>query len=192
MAKKFIRIIKENQALATLIQTTLYLFIKLLINTYRIQITNKKATPIHTFDGVFYTWHQNIIAATAFFVKQKSHIHCIVSPSHDGKIVGNIAQKLGLRVLYGSAHKNPISLTRKSLEVLKTEKKLFLIGDGSRGPAKKLQPGPIYLSKKTNLPLVFIDCKVQWCITLHKSWDKFQIPLPFSKIWIELKPCSFT
>jgi lysophospholipid acyltransferase (LPLAT)-like uncharacterized protein len=159
------------------------LLTKLLFLTYRIKIIDKIPTT-----GVFYTWHQNIIAASAFFNKKNINSHCIISPSKDGKFVGDIAKKFGFKVLYGSAYKKPLQLIRESLKILQKEKKLFVIGDGSRGPAKKLQSGVIYFAKKTGLPLVFIDCDVSWKIRCKNSWDQFQIPLPFSKIMIRL--CS--
>jgi len=96
-------------------------------------------------------------------------------------------QKFGAKIIYGSSYKKPIALIRKSLDILKNSNQLFLIGDGSRGPAKKLQPGALYFSKKSKLPLIFIDCDTSRKIVMKKSWDKFEIPLPFSKIQINLK-----
>lgn len=118
------------------------------------------------------------------FFKSKVFGHCIVSPSKDGNIAGFILKKLGFKILYGSANKNPIKLIRKTLDVLSKEKRICLAGDGSRGPAFKLQPGVTYLAVKSKIPLIFIECKVKHAITLKKSWDQFKIPLPFSKIFI--------
>jgi len=151
-----------------------------------VKIKNKK----NLSRGVFFAWHQDIASVAALMANKKTRtkhaMHSVVSPSRDGKLLGSIAEKFGIPILYGSSHKNPVSLVRKALKVLKEEKKIFLIGDGSRGPAKKLKPGIEYLAKKSNLPIVFIKCDVQWKITL-RSWDQFQIPLPFSKIEIETK-----
>ena len=80
----------------------------------------------------------------------------------------------------------PYSKEPKTFNLIEfhNEKQLFVIGDGSRGPAKQLQPGIRYLAKKSNLPIIFFDCQVQHKITFHKTWDKFQLPLPFTKIFI--------
>jgi hypothetical protein len=141
-------------------------------------------------NGIFYSWHKNIFAIAAFLSKNNFSLHCIASPSLDGRFLGALTERIGLKVLYGSAHKNPISLVRESIEILKNHGQLFVIGDGSRGPAEKLQPGVNYFSRKTGLPLIFINCKVSKKIVFKKSWDKFQLPLPFSKIYIELKCLS--
>lgn len=190
MQKKKFKKIKHNKFLFVLATNLAYWLLKLLFLTYRIQVKKRDVTldqGVGLDEGVFYGWHQNIIASAAFFAKKGLSFHCVVSPSRDGKFLGTITKKLGLKVLYGSAHKKPIVLVRNALAILKTEKQLFLIGDGSRGPAKKLQPGASYLAKKTNLPLVFINCKPTWAITLKKTWDQFQIPLPFSKITVTIE-----
>jgi lysophospholipid acyltransferase (LPLAT)-like uncharacterized protein len=166
-----------------------YLLVRLVFSTYRLKIENnfsQKQVQDFLKSGVFYFWHQHIVAGSFFFFKNRLRGHCIVSPSKDGQVMGFIAQHLGFTVLYGSAHKRTVGLLKDSLEVLKTQKKLALIGDGSRGPAFKLQKGVAYLAAKSQLPLFFIECKTSCAFTFHKSWDKFQLPLPFSKIFIKI------
>jgi hypothetical protein len=141
---------------------------------------------IDQYQGVFYFWHQHIISGMYFFFKEKGDAHCIISPSSDGKIAAFIAQRLNLSVIYGSQNKKPISLLRTSLNVLKKTKRLCLVGDGSRGPAFELQQGAVYLSEKSNLPLVFVECHASWSYTIKRSWDQFKIPLPFSLITITI------
>ena len=180
--------IKQNQILRSIAQQMIYLFIRLLFSTYRLRVTDKTQKNITNGIGnyVTYFWHQDIIAGMFFFFRLKIFGHCVVSPSSDGQFVGFVTEKLGFTVLYGSPYKSPITLVRKALAVLKTEKRLCLVGDGSRGPAKKLQPGVTYLAQKSGLPLIFIECHSQWKITLKNTWDKLQIPLPFSKIFITI------
>ncbi|MCK4517618.1 DUF374 domain-containing protein [Candidatus Babeliales bacterium] len=182
--------IKQNHILRGIAQQILYLFLRLLFATYRLRVTDETNKDIA--NGVVYSWHQQIIPGMFFFFKRKILGHCVVSPSSDGQLAGFVTQKLGFTVLYGSPYKSPITLVRKALTVLKTEKRLCLVGDGSRGPAKKLQPGVTYLAKKSELPLIFIDCKSQWKITLKNTWDQLQIPLPFSKIFITVHKSKTT
>ena len=175
--------IKSKKKFQTIISYLLYKALRLLFVTYKLNIIGQQ--DINALEiGVFYFWHQNIISALYFFFKTKSFCHCIVSPSKDGKIAGAILEKLGGKVLYGSAYKNPINVVRTSLNILKTYKKLMFVGDSSRGPAFKLQPGIAYLAQKSQVPVVFIKCSASNNITFKKSWDKFKIPLPFSTIRI--------
>ncbi len=140
--------------------------------------------------GVFYFWHKNILAGMLFFFKECQQGHCVVSPSVDGKTIGFVIKKLGFNVIYGSAYKEPVRLVRQSLSVLENQGRLCLVGDGSRGPAFKLQRGVWFLAKKAKVPLIFVDCHIEWSISFTKSWDQFQIPLPFSKVFVTVYQVS--
>ncbi len=185
--KSIPKAIRRNSILHILLQHTLYALIRILFMTYKIRITLDdfyKNKTLHDQKGIFYFWHQHIISGIYFFFKIKGKGSCIVSPSKDGKIAGFICSKLGFNVLYGSSTKSPIKLIKQSLTVLKQTKQLCVIGDGSRGPAFKLQKGLKYLADKNDIPLVFIECKPSRTLTLKKSWDQFKLPLPFSTISI--------
>ncbi len=180
--------IKTHTFLNTIFKYTFYAIMRFLFATYRLHITYDPhlIQPLQKQPGIYYFWHQQIIAGMLFFFKSKSSGYCVVSPSNDGKFAGFACKKLGFNVLYGSSHKSSIKLLRQCLSVLNKNQQLCLVGDGSRGPAFTLQKGISYLATKSNLPLIFVDAKPQWAYTLKKSWDKFQIPLPFSKISIHV------
>jgi lysophospholipid acyltransferase (LPLAT)-like uncharacterized protein len=188
MAKKFLKRIKNSHLFVKALSIIAFGLLKVLFSTYRIRV--KHPLPDDK-SGIFWAWHQDIIAATAFFHKNSFSPYFIVSGSKDGQFAGSILELLGTRVLYGSSHKNPITLTRQALTALQSHNQLFLVGDGSRGPAKKLQGGPAYLAQKTNLPLIYIGCDVSRKLVFTKTWDKFQIPLPFSTITITLEKHVF-
>ena len=188
IVKTITKHLKNNKVLSYVLKNMLYLYLRLLFKTYRIKVEfdTKADIPFKKWQGMFYFWHQNIIPAMFFFFKNKSIGHCIVSPSKDGQIVGFLAGKLGFKVLYGSAYKKSVKVVRKALDILDDNKRLCIVGDGSRGPAFKLQRGVIYLASKSKIPLVFIECKTKWAFTVKNSWDNFKIPLPYSKIFIKV------
>ena len=53
--------------------------------------------------------------------------------------------------------------------------------DGPRGPARKVQPGAIWLAKLTGNPVVpfHMEASSYWSL---KNWDRTQIPRPFSTV----------
>jgi lysophospholipid acyltransferase (LPLAT)-like uncharacterized protein len=57
---------------------------------------------------------------------------------------------------------------------------LAITPDGPRGPRYQVQPGAIALAQLTGRPLVPASYHLPWKICL-KSWDRFQIPLPFGR-----------
>ena len=170
----------------------LYGFMHTLFATYRLKITLAPDLNKNFNDniGVFYFWHQQTFAASYFLMKAKAARYCIVSSSNDGKLAGSVIELFGYNVIYGSAFKNPIQVTRQALKILKDNQSFCIVGDGSRGPAFELKKGVPFLAIKANKPLFFVQSSSSWHLTLKKSWDKFQIPLPFSKIYIHVSRCD--
>ena len=57
---------------------------------------------------------------------------------------------------------------------------LAVTPDGPKGPRYVVQQGVIALAQVTGLPIIAVTCNTHPKICL-KSWDGFQIPLPFSR-----------
>ena len=57
---------------------------------------------------------------------------------------------------------------------------LAVTPDGPRGPRYVVQKGVIDLAQFTGLPIIAVTCNTRRKICI-KSWDGFQIPLPFSR-----------
>ena len=53
--------------------------------------------------------------------------------------------------------------------------------DGPRGPARVAQPGAVWLAKATGNPVLpfHLEAERHWTL---KSWDRTQIPKPFSTV----------
>jgi 3-deoxy-D-manno-octulosonic-acid transferase len=47
--------------------------------------------------------------------------------------------------------------------------------------------GVLRLAQTTGRPIVAIDCRIEWKIEL-KSWDRFRIPLLFSRVYLSTAP----
>ena len=182
--------LKKRFFASNLIAYLLYICIRILFASYRLRFVPSATVPSYspqTSNGIFYFWHQDIISGMYFFFMTHSTGHCVVSPSSDGKIVGRICTQLGFTVLYGSAFKSPTTLLKNCLLALKNNGRLCLVGDGSRGPARVLQPGLPFLAEKTQTPIIFVSCTPSRSITNKKSWDNFRVPLPFSIVTISLE-----
>lgn len=186
--KPIIKKIKNSNFLTFLVKNMLYFLARFAITTYRIEVVFDKGVqmPFSKNNGVFYLWHQQIVAGLFFFYKFRDGQSCIVSSSKDGQFAGYVLGRLGFNIIYGSSFKNPILLTRQALKVLREDKQLCIVGDGSRGPAFELKPGVTFLAKTAEVPLYFVECSSTWKIKFKKSWDQSEIPLPFSKIMIKV------
>jgi lysophospholipid acyltransferase (LPLAT)-like uncharacterized protein len=56
-----------------------------------------------------------------------------------------------------------------------------LIADGSRGPARVAQKGPLYLARETQAAILPVAVAARRKVTFN-SWDRFELPLPLSPI----------
>jgi lysophospholipid acyltransferase (LPLAT)-like uncharacterized protein len=53
--------------------------------------------------------------------------------------------------------------------------------DGPRGPRYVAKPGPVILARRAGSPISVFHIGLKHAFTFKKSWDLFQVPLPFSR-----------
>jgi lysophospholipid acyltransferase (LPLAT)-like uncharacterized protein len=196
MSKKiilnFAKFLTKKPYFALIIKYLIYIYLRIIFMTYRLETKSEveNTKEIKHIKGIFYFWHQNLIAIMFFLFKNKIISHCIISPSRDGQIMGFIFKKFGFKVVYNSPYKSSIKQIRHTLNILDVNKRIFLAGDGSRGPAFQLQRSVKYFAIESGLPLVFINSNSKHALTFN-SWDKFKVPLPFSKISVNIHKPKF-
>jgi lysophospholipid acyltransferase (LPLAT)-like uncharacterized protein len=125
------------------------------------------------------TWHGQQLAGFYFF---RGCGYYILSSLHrDGEISSSVMRKLGWRIIRGSSTKGGARGVIELMRVLRQGAGTVLTPDGPQGPIYHIEPGGIYLARKTGaalIPLAFVfDHK--WIV--EKSWDKFVIPKPFTR-----------
>ena len=128
-------------------------------------------------------WHNRIITAAIFWER-----HCrprraltFISRSRDGQFISDVAAHFGIEAARGSSSKFGTSAAlaaRRASEDNKLD--LVITPDGPRGPRCVIQPGVLRLAQTTGRPIVAVCTHLQWKYVL-KSWDRFEVPLPFSR-----------
>lgn len=154
---------------------------KIIASTYRIKEINAyKITPYQGKEKnyIYGFFHSQLLAHIYFYRNTK--MASLASLHKDGEIAAIVAQKFGITIVRGSS-------TRGGTEALLGLRKYINEGfdaaltvDGPRGPAGIVNNGVIYLAKLTGREIVPCCFVCDKNIRL-KSWDKFLIPLPFSK-----------
>ena len=84
-------------------------------------------------------------------------------------------------VIWGSSNKNPTNSLKKIFAKLKEKECLAITPDGPRGPVFEINSNIVKIASKFKLniiPVTFGASKKK----IFKSWDKFMLPLPFSRI----------
>ena len=124
-------------------------------------------------------WHGRVLTATYYF--RRRGIVVMISENFDGEWIARIIEQFGFRTSRGSTSRGG----RRALLQLKREmdrgRPSGFAVDGPRGPARKVQPGAIWLAKLTGNPVVpfHMEASSYWSL---KSWDRTQIPRPFSTV----------
>ena len=161
----------------------LFVILYLIGKTLRVQIINRDVESQLEKQGkaIIYTfWHGRMLYFPYLYrFSNKSTI--LTSPSEDGEIVARTAKIFGFSSIRGSSFKKGGSALLKMTRSIKKGKAVTVVGDGSRGPLYKVQEGIINLAYLTGAPILPVVYGVKNKIQLN-TWDRFIIPLPFSKI----------
>jgi hypothetical protein len=160
-----------------------FVILYLIGKTLRIQIINRDVESRLEKQGkaIIYTfWHGRMLYFPYLYrFSNKSTI--LTSPSEDGEIVARTAKIFGFSSIRGSSFKRGGPALLKMTRSIKEGKAVTMVADGSRGPLYKVQEGIINLAYLTGAPILPVVYGVKNKIQL-KTWDRFIIPLPFSKI----------
>lgn len=107
----------------------------------------------------------------------KGEIFTRAIKNYDNKII---------RVPYEDNPRESAIAAKNILDSLKQGFSTVIALDGPKGPIYEIKPGIFYLAKKSNLKIVPVGVAYSKGISLNFRWDKYFIPLPFSKVAIYL------
>lgn len=124
-----------------------------------------------------------------FFFKQQNPLG-IVSLSRDGEILSHLLYKWNYKLIRGSSSKGGKEVIENTVNANHFGP-ILITPDGPRGPKEEMKVGAIIIAKKTFKPLILCGVKVSKKIRLKKSWDNFEIPLPFTKIYLNFSDKIF-
>lgn len=133
-------------------------------------------------------WHDTIFVMPYAKLKFFKHRDLVVltSASKDGAILANAMAACGMGAVRGSSSRRAVAALVALRKALKAGRDVAITPDGPRGPRHKLQPGVIKLAEATGASIVVGRVKFHNCWRL-KTWDKFAIPKPFSRVDVVLE-----
>jgi lysophospholipid acyltransferase (LPLAT)-like uncharacterized protein len=104
----------------------------------------------------------------------------MVSASKDGGFLTAILECFQVRPVRGSSSRRGPQALLELTTWAERGYDLALTPDGPRGPRYEVQDGVTSLGQVTGLPIMPCSWNLGWKLQV-KSWDGFQIPLPFSR-----------
>lgn len=158
--------------------------LRLLCKTLNIKEINKTVVDElvkNDQNAVFAFWHGTMIYP--WYLLSALSPSTIISKSKDGHILTNVLTRWGYKVLRGSSSSNGKETLDKLVSEAANKNNIAITPDGPRGPEKKMKAGAVIIAKKAKIPLVFIGVGYARKKIL-KSWDKFEIPFFFSKVFV--------
>jgi lysophospholipid acyltransferase (LPLAT)-like uncharacterized protein len=135
--------------------------------------------------AIYCVWHNRLALSLVLYERyvknfvRTAGMAAMVSASKDGALLAAILERFEVQPVRGStSRRGPQAL----LELIGWSERgydLAITPDGPRGPCYVVQEGVIYLAQLTGLPILPATYHLPWKVR-GKSWDRFQIPLPFS------------
>lgn len=129
------------------------------------------------------TWHSELFIAPQVYrkLRKRQKTSAIISQHFDGELIAKTLSFLNVSPLRGSSKKGAKAVLIAAINSLKNNFSVMITPDGPKGPRYSMSDGAIALALRSNLPLMVVNYQADnyWQL---KSWDKFVIPKPFTKL----------
>jgi lysophospholipid acyltransferase (LPLAT)-like uncharacterized protein len=178
------KLLKWHQRLAA---SLVYLFVRVLALTLRYQLEAPPSVTSRATPALYAVWHNRLAIGLIVYQKikhrqrQPQRLAAMVSASKDGGIFARILEHFGAQPVRGSSSRRGPQALLEMTTWAERGYDLALTPDGPRGPGYVVQAGVISLARVTGRALIPVSHYLGWKVCL-KSWDRFQIPLPFSRV----------
>jgi lysophospholipid acyltransferase (LPLAT)-like uncharacterized protein len=129
---------------------------------------------------IYVVWHEYLLMPCLAYVSKGKVTKVLISQHADGEMISQACRHLGVGVIRGSSTRGGAEALLRMMEAC-NESHLLVIPDGPRGPRRRVSLGVVYLASRTGLPIIpaGVGFDRPWRL---KSWDRFAIPRPFSKV----------
>lgn len=144
------------------------------------------------FDGpppgqaIYCVWHNRLaLCLEVYFgyIKKRNRtlgLAAIVSASKDGALLASVIECFKVQPVRGSSSRRGPQALLELTSWANRGYDMAITPDGPRGPRYVAHDGIISLAQITGLAIIPVSYNLSWKIRV-KSWDQFQIPLPFAR-----------
>ena len=141
--------------------------------------------------AIFAVWHNRLALCLLVYRVRiirrfpGRRLAALVSASRDGGMLAHVLALFHVVPVRGSSSRRGAAALRELASAARRGCDLAVTPDGPRGPAYVVNEGVIAAAQLSGLPLVPVSYALGWKLTL-RSWDGFQIPLPFSRVAVQV------
>lgn len=136
-------------------------------------------------------WHNRLLLCMEAYQQHRKRqdlgkgLAALISASKDGAFLAAILECFGVQPVRGSSSRRGPQALLELTSWAERGYALAITPDGPRGPRYIVQEGVMSVAQLTGLPILPFSFHAHRKIRL-KSWDGFQIPLPFSRCDLRL------
>jgi len=134
---------------------------------------------------IFCLWHNRLALCLILYRRYVQRFQpdrqmaAMVSASKDGAFLARTLELFGVQPVRGSTSRRGPQALRELMTWGEQGYDLAITPDGPRGPRYVVQEGVVSVAQLTGLPIVPVSYHLNWK-KLLRSWDQFQVPLPFA------------
>lgn len=153
-----------------------------LCKTLRISYKNKKVIEELKKNNQHYVlafWHGSMLLP--WFLNRNNGFAALTSKSKDGDLLAKQLKHWKYKVVRGSSSKGGDVALGIMVDHAKNGYSIAITPDGPRGPENEFKAGAVITAKKSGVPVVLMGIGIKSKKKLN-SWDKFQIPNPFTSV----------
>jgi len=178
MLKRLIRSSFGN----ALVGWTIGSVIALLMITIRWRVVDKEQVDrfMAEQDGIIMVfWHERLMPMPWLW-PSGYRLYALQSPHADGRMMSHAIGCFGVKTVWGSSNRNPLSGLRGLKRVLDAGDSVAITPDGPRGPARQSALGPVAIAQLAGKPIV----PMCWTVDRYwraSGWDRLIIPKPFAR-----------
>ncbi len=159
---------------------------KLLASTWRLRFHDPHGV-LNTPPGavIFCLWHNRLPLCMRMWARfgqpdiRPAGLVALISASHDGGLLARTLRYFDVEAVRGSSSRRGAQALLELTSWIECGYSAAITPDGPRGPRYQISDGAIALAQLSGRPIVPISSHVSWKWSL-KSWDRFQVPLPFT------------
>jgi lysophospholipid acyltransferase (LPLAT)-like uncharacterized protein len=152
---------------------------------------------------IYALWHGRMFPM-GFVQPKYNKLHTIISRHGDGQIISFVMMLLGVGTVRGSTnrgsgeHKKGFPskdrggtyVIRRAITLLQQGDSIVITPDGPKGPRFAFKTNSIKIASESNAAIIPISYSAS-SAKIFNSWDRFILPLPFSRIKIKFGKLNF-
>lgn len=137
---------------------------------------------------VLLLWHDKLFVsswiANRYFDRP---VTALISTSKDGAWLVAFFKLMGIAAVRGSSSRRGVAALITLTRSMRAGHHAGITPDGPKGPALEFKAGAVSLARLTRRPFVVMGIRYHACWRL-RSWDRFALPTPFSRVEVTLLP----